>query len=247
MDSVPSSRAGFFGPTGSVVPPVAADRAIYTPLPATDSIASLDPSDGTIQWQKTPHEDDSVSVEFNRPAVKDDLIFVTSWPQRVTAYRTDTGVKRWQRELDEQTLLPPVATEEGVVVPSRTSVRLLDAADGSDLWNRSLDGNAVESAPAVASGTIFVADEREFLHALDLVTGKPLWTLPFDGPTSPVVADDIVYAVRSAVSLVGIDAKSGEKRFEYQPSQVPLSAPIVGDGVLYVTNRNRVIALEEAT
>lgn len=240
-----SPGGGLLGSPRSVVP-VAANGTIYTALPGTNSIVALDPNNGEVQWRQTHHKDDPVSIQFNRPAVKDGLVFVTNWPFQATAYHADTGEQHWQRELDEQTLLPPVATEEGIVVPSRSMVQLLDASDGTVLWKRNLDGNAVESTPAVANGTIFVADELESLHALDLATGKPLWTTPFDGPTAPIVADGVVYAVRSAYSLVAIDAVSGEKRFEYQPSQVPLSTPIVGDGHLYAVNRERVIALEEA-
>lgn len=241
-----SPGPGFFGPADPATP-VAADGTIFTSLPGTNSIAALDPDDGQVEWRRTHHEDDRVSVSFNRPAVADGVVFVTNWPWQVTAYDADSGAQRWQRELDEQTVLAPVATGEGVVVPSRNAVRLLDATDGSRLWKRTHDGNVTESAPAVADGTVFLADERGSMRAFDLETGESLWTTPFDGPTSPVVADGVVYAVRSGFSLVAIDAESGEKRFEYRPSQVPLSTPVVGDGVLYAVNRNRIIALEEAT
>jgi outer membrane protein assembly factor BamB len=115
------------------------------------------------------------------------------------------------------------------------------------VWRYSTNGNAVDSTPAVAAETIFVADEQESLQAIDLETGQQRWAAPFDGPTTPVVADGTVYAVKAGYSLVALDAQSGETLFEYQPSQVPLSTPIVGDGVLYVANRERILALEEAT
>ncbi|WP_394346458.1 PQQ-binding-like beta-propeller repeat protein [Haloarcula amylovorans] len=240
-----SPRPSFFGPADSATP-VTADGTIYTAIPGANAVAALDPDDGGVRWRNTHHEDDAASAEFNRPAVRDGLVFVTNWPRQATAYRAETGERHWQRELDEQMVLAPVATDAGVVVQTRNGVQLLDTADGSTLWSRDLDANAVESAPAVADGTIFAADEQESLHALDLRTGEPRWTTPFDGPTSPVVADGVVYAVRSQVALVAVDAESGEQLFEYEPSEVPLSAPVVGDGVLYATNRRRVIALEEA-
>lgn len=240
-----SPGPGFFGPADPATP-VAADGTIYTAIPGTNSIAALDPDDGRILWRST-YEDDKVSAAFNRPAVMDGIVFVTNWPRQVTAYDAETGAKRWQRKLDEQTVLAPVATEAGLVVPTRNDIRLLDATSGDRLWIRTHDGNITESAPAVADGIVFLADEQGSMHARDLETGESLWTTPFDGSTSPVVADGVVYAVRSGFSLVAIDAASGEKRFEYRPSQVPLSPPIVGDGVLYAVNRERVIALEEAT
>lgn len=238
-----SPRPGLFGPAESVSP-VAVDETIYTAVPGTDSVVALDAGSGQVRWRTTHAEDEAVSVEFNRPAVRDGRVFVTNWPYQATAYDTDTGEQHWQRELDEQMVLAPAATSEGLVVPSRNRVWLLDTTDGTTRWTYTTDGNAVESTPAVADGRVFVADEQESLHALDLETGEQLWTTPFDGPTTPVVADGVVYAVRSLYSLVAIDAVTGEIRFEYEPSQVPLSPPIVGDGVLYATNRRRVIALE---
>jgi outer membrane protein assembly factor BamB len=241
-----SAGGGFFGPADAE-PPVTAGGVIFTALPGTNSVVALDPNNGQVQWRRAHHEDDAVSAEINRPAVKDGLVFVTNWPKQAAAYRAGTGERRWLVELDDQLLHPPVATDEGVVVPSREFVYLLDTADGSELWRYSTDGNATESTPAVADETVFAADERESLHAIDLVTGRQRWTAPFDGPTTPVVADGTVYAVESGYSLVAIDAESGETLFEYRPSQVPLSTPIVGDGVLYAANRERVLALEETS
>lgn len=244
-DGPQSAGGGFLGPADPATP-VTADGTIYSALPGTNSIVALGPNDGRVQWRRTHHEDDAVSAAFNRPAVKDGLVFVTNWPHQATAYQAGSGERRWQRELDEQMILAPVATDEGVVVPSRSGVQLLDTADGTTLWKRDLDGNATESVPAVADGTIFVADELESLHAVDLATGEPKWSVPFQGPTAPVVADGCVYAVRSQFELVAIDATTGEKRFTYEPTQIPLSTPIVGDGVLYAANRERILALAEA-
>ena len=240
-----SAGGGFFGPADADTP-VTADGVIYTALPGTNSVVALDPNNGQVQWRQTHHEDDPVSAEINRPAVKDGIVFVTNWPKQAAAYRAETGEQQWLVELDDQLLLPPIATDQGVVVPSREFVYFLDPTDGSEVWRYSTDGNATESTPAVADGTIFVADEQDSLHAIVLETGEQRWTAPFDGPTTPVIADGTVYAVKSGYSLVAIDAETGETLFEYRPSQVPLSTPIVGDGVLYVANRKRVLALEEA-
>ena len=240
-----SPAPGFFGPADAATP-VTANGTIYTPVPGTNSLVALDPNSGAVQWTQTHHEDEAISDTYSRPAVFDGSVFVTAWPEQATAYDAETGDRRWNRAVGEQMVLPPVATDAGVVIPTRESVQLRDRTDGSLLWERDLDGNATESTPAVADGTIFVADEQEALHALDLETGEPRWTTPFGGHTTPVVADDRIYAVESLGRLRAFYVASGEQRFEYQPSDVPLSPPIVGDGVLYAATRDRVIALEEA-
>ncbi|SFR96590.1 Outer membrane protein assembly factor BamB, contains PQQ-like beta-propeller repeat [Halomicrobium zhouii] len=235
---------GLLGP-GEPTTPVAAGGTVYVPIPGTNSVAAVDPNDGSVRWRQTHHADSPISGPYNRPAVADGAVFVTAWPHQATAYDAETGSQRWHREIDDQMVLPPVATDEGIVVPTRESVHLLDAGDGHTIWKRNLDANVTESAPAVADGTVFVVDELASIYALDLATGETLWTAPFDGKTSPVVADGVVYAVRSQFELVAVDAATGEKRFAYEPDQIPLSTLVVGDGVLYAANRERVIALRE--
>jgi outer membrane protein assembly factor BamB len=196
-------------------------------------------------WERTVIEDDAVSAQSRRPAVRDGTVHVTSWPYRAAAYDAATGDRQWRRDLDDQLVLPPVATPLGVVVPSRQYAWLLDSEDGTTLWRRDLDGNATESTPAVADGRVFLTDEQGSLYALDLATGETEWTAPLDGVAAPVVADGVVYAVRSGVELLAFDAATGDRRFRFTPSQVPLSPPAVGDGRVYLSNRQRVVALEE--
>ncbi len=240
-------RATGSGYLGSLapVPAVTAGSRVFTPVAGTNDVVAVDPANGDVAWERVVNEDDTVSSQPRRPAVRDGTVYVTSWPSRTRAYDATTGERRWRRDLDDQLLLPPVATTEGVVVPSRQYVWLLDPDDGTTLWRRDLDGNATESAPAVADGRVFLTDEQGSLYALDLATGETDWTASFDGATAPVVADGVVYAVRSGVELLAFDAATGDRQFRFSPSQVPLSPPAVGDGTLYLSNRQRVVALED--
>ena len=239
-----ASRSSYLGSI-TPVPAVTAGGRVFTPVTGTNDLVAVDPANGDVVWNRVVHDDDTVGARPRRPAVREGTVYVTSWPHRATAYDAATGDRRWRRDLDDQLVLPPVATPAGVVVPSRQSVWLLDPDDGTTLWRRDLDGNATESAPAVADGRVFLSDERGSLYALDLATGETEWTTPFDGDTAPVVADGVVYAVRSGVELLAFDAATGDRRFRFSPSQVPLSPPAVGDGRLYLSNRQRVVALEE--
>lgn len=241
----PSATGSSYFGSVAPVPAVTAGGRVFTPVAGTNDLVAVDPANGEVVWERTLIEDDAVSAQSRRPAVRDGTVYVTSWPYRATAYDAATGEQQWRRELDDQLLLPPVATPAGVVVPSRQYVRLLDSEDGTTLWRRDLDGNATESTPAVADGRVFLTDEQGSLYALDLATGETEWTAPFDGVAAPVVADGVVYAVRSGVELLAFGAATGDRRFRYTPSQVPLSPPAVGDGVLYLSNRHRVVALEE--
>lgn len=242
--STPSHR-GFFGATATEnATPVTSGATVVTATPDRESIVALDADDGEVRWQVTP-TDDGASVSFNRPAVRDGVVYATAWPYRVSAYDLATGNRRWHRELDEQMLLAPVATPAGLVVLARESLRLLDPTNGSPKWRYDHGGNVTESTPAVADGLVVAPNDDGELHAVELASGERAWRAPFEGAGAPVVADGVVYAVRSDYELVALDAATGDRRFTHEPDQVPLSAPVVADGRLYATNRRRVLALED--
>ncbi|MDS0280977.1 PQQ-binding-like beta-propeller repeat protein [Haloarcula onubensis] len=241
----PDHRDPFASMSGERPTPVAAGGTVVTPTPDRASLLALDADDGEVRWQRTP-TDDEASVSFTRPAVREGVVYTTAWPYRVAAYDLASGTRQWHCELDEQMLLAPVATEDGLVVLSRESVWSLDPADGSTRWRYGHGGNVTESAPAVADGLVVAPTEDGTLDAVDLATGERAWRVPFSGNGAPVVGDGVVYAVRSYYELVAFDADTGQRRFTYEPEQVPLSAPVVAGGRLYAANRRAILALEEA-
>lgn len=234
-------RSSFFG-AEQPAPPVAVDDTVYAPVPNTGDVVALEADNGRERWRRTIEYDDEYSTTLHRPAVRNGVVFVTGWPYQVRAFDAKTGRELWNEEHDDQTVLAPTATEDGVVVPFRDGVTMYDA-DGEQRWNRNLDGNAIEGAAAVAEGRVFVADGTESLHVLDLETGDEEWMVPFGREATPVVADGIVY-VADGPRLIAFDAATGEQRFSHE-AELYFSSPAVGDGVLYVVGDNRVLALEE--
>ncbi|WP_218143075.1 PQQ-binding-like beta-propeller repeat protein [Halopenitus malekzadehii] len=224
--------------------PVAVDGTIYTPVVGTNDLVAVNAANGSVHWRTTVVDDEVISASFGRPAVDDDAVYIANWPNRVSAYDRTDGTLLWQREREEQMQLSTSVTDAGVVVTTRSGVALLDTDDGEPIWERDLDGNATSGAPAVTTERVLVGDGLEEFHALDLETGEVEWSIPFEGETKPVVADGIVYAVERNASLVALDVDSGEERFRYEPPEVPLSPPIVGDERLFLVNRSRILALE---
>jgi len=228
----------------TVVPPVTADGTVYA-APGAEQVVALGANDGAVEWRARPTGTEYDGGQCNRPAVRDGRVFVTSYPYTAAAFDAETGSQRWARDLDEQLVLAPVATAAGVVVQTRSGVVLLDTADGTPQWRRSLETNVTEGAPAVADGRVFLADDEETLYALDLASGETLWTATVRDSGSPVVADGVVYTVESGGRIVAVDAVSGRRRFTFDLERTTVSAPVVGDGRLYLTSFDGVMALEE--
>ncbi|NUB93323.1 PQQ-binding-like beta-propeller repeat protein [Haloterrigena sp. SYSU A121-1] len=239
--SAGESGFDFFGST-EVPPPVTVDETVYGVVPETSDVVALEADSGRERWRRTVEYSDIASEALRRPAVRDGTVFVTAWPHQLRAFDAETGDEEWRDELDEQTVLAPTATDDAVVVPTRSGVTTYEA-DGSDVrWKRDLEGNATEGAAAVADGTVFLADSNQSLHALDLETGDEEWSVSFATPTTPVVADGVVYVTNGA-EIIAFDAETGDELFAYE-SEWTFSPPAVGDGVLYAVDGDRLLALE---
>lgn len=239
----PAGESGFdfFGPT-EAPPPVSVDGTVYGVVPETSDVVALEADSGRERWRRSIAYSDIASEAPRRPAVKDGTVFATAWPYQIRAFDAETGEEEWHDELDEQMVLAPTATDDAVVVPTRSGVTTYEA-DGSDIrWKRDLEGNATEGAAAVADGTVFVADGDQSLHALDLETGDEEWSISFPTPTTPAAADGVVYVTNGA-ELIALDAETGDEQFTYE-SEWSFSPPAVGDGVLYIVDGDRLLALE---
>ncbi|WP_440763784.1 outer membrane protein assembly factor BamB family protein [Natronorubrum sp. DTA7] len=238
------TSASFFG-SPETPSPVAVGGTVYAAVPDTSDIVALEADNGRERWRRDLSTDDYVSVTPRRPAVRDGTVFVAAWPYQLRAFDAETGDERWSEQLEDQMVLAPTATGDAVVVPTRSGVVTYEA-DGSGVrWTSDLEGNATDGAAAVAEGTVFVTDDGTdgALHALDLESGDEEWAVSMGRGVRPVVADGVVYGT-GGYELFGLDAETGEQRFSHE-SEWHFSPPSIGDGVLYIVDGDRVLALEE--
>ena len=232
--------------------PVAAGEMVYAIAPDTDRVVAIDGSSGRLKWERTIG--DERSTGSNRPAVHDGTVYVSSRPGDVVAIDAETGDRHWSvrpgphadSSLQYRHFSPPTVTDDGLVIPDREGVTLIDPTDGSVLWEYTYDGNATDGSAAVANGTVFVTDGAESLHAIDLERGEREWTADYGPDTDPVVADGVVYLGYQVSELVAIDAETGDRRWTYEDSTY-FTQPIVADDVLYVLTDEGLLALEEAS
>jgi outer membrane protein assembly factor BamB len=101
-------------------------------------------------------------------------------------------------------------------------------------WSANID--VFTSSPAVASGIAYVGSYDYNLHAMDAVTGQPLWSAPtkFDIDCSPAVADGVVYVGSDDTNLYAFNAATGEQIWKAGTGFDVASSPAVVDGTVYV-------------
>ncbi|HEY7423987.1 MAG TPA: PQQ-binding-like beta-propeller repeat protein [Gemmataceae bacterium] len=102
------------------------------------------------------------------------------------------------------------------------------------LWKFSTK-DAIEGAPVLAGGVVYVGSFDEHLYALDLETGKEKWKYkagPFKA--SPAVRGGAVYVGDADGLFHCVDAAKGEKRWTFQTDgEIASGANFSGDLILF--------------
>ncbi len=173
-----------------------------------------------------------VLATFGRPAISlhSGLVIVGTGEGKVLALRLADGALAWSYDYGEpfesavslfDVVVRGELSEEVAFVGSRDGNLLaLRVADGTLVWKTNVDGDV--RAPASRSGNLLiVANANNQVHALEIATGKPLWSarrpppskLTVIGHASPLVADGVVYAAFSDGYVEAYDVTDGGRRW----------------------------------
>lgn len=130
-------------------------------------------------------------------------------------------------------------------------VKALDAADGSQIWQRKL-GEPLSAGPVAAAGRLLVADRKGGFYALDIQDGEQLWQSELGSEilAAPRQARGVVIARAGNGKVYGLEAESGEQLWAFERAVPPLtlrqrSAPAVaGSSVVVGLENGRLVALD---
>jgi outer membrane protein assembly factor BamB len=180
----------------------------------------------------------------------------------------------WRFKTAGRVLSTP-AVEGDLVYIASTDGRLyaLDRLSGAERWRFATEG-PISSSPAVAHGLVYVSSVDGYVHAVDAATGRRRWRFttrgerrftapgihgaiprsermpdPFDVfLSSPTVAGDVLYIGSGDQHVYALNARTGDKLWEFATGDVVHASPAVVDGVVYIGSWDRnLYALDAAT
>jgi outer membrane protein assembly factor BamB len=184
--------------------------------------------------------------------------------QRVFAFDKRTGEIVWSaapggfpKDMNTQSV-PVVATIEGrrVLINGNAdgTVYGLDVKDGSTLWSFRFGKRGLNSTPVVAGNVVFIGHSEENLDTPDMgrlvafrasgtgdiTDSAEVWRINqlAVGFPSPVLHDDVLYAIDNSANLYAIEAKTGKVLWEQSVGTVGKGSAVWADGKLYVTEVN---------
>ena len=102
-------------------------------------------------------------------------------------------------------------------------------------WHKALKGG-IYSTPVTDGNSLFIGDDIGCMYALNLRSGKTLWT--FDTGMrivgSPAVSDGVVVFGSANYNIYGLDAKTGKKLWHITTNQAVMGAATIHEGVAYI-------------
>jgi len=175
-------------------------------------VASLDPSNGAVQWQTT------VSTPIHSaPTVASGRVFVITTDNEILTFDVNSGAVSW----DYQAIVEPArilaasspAVSSDTVVAAFASGELVAfrSSNGNELWNevlsRTTRNNALSEIRDVAGRPVIY---RGDVYAVDLRTGQSRWSLPVAGITTPWPTGDVVYVTSTAGEVICVARETGQ-------------------------------------
>lgn len=207
------------------------------------------------------------------PAVVNGIVYVGSWDGRLYALDARTGKVRWFAQTGDHitsslahiTSSPTVV--KGVVYVGSWDHKLYAFnADGcsqspcSPLWVSAPTVNSIFSSPVVNNGIVYVGSQDGNLYAYNATgcDGKtsscnPLWSIQLGIPTSsqpgvpssPAVANGIVYVGSWDSKVYAIDTTTHSVKWSYLTGGMIWSSPAIVNGLIYIgSTDNKLYALD---
>jgi outer membrane protein assembly factor BamB len=240
--------------------PVAAEPA-PAPAPTAPAAIANDAPKGEIV---TAEVEKMNSGEYGRPPVKFRPGHVSPRKPAPTT-RTATGFQ--VQFASHATITTPTVYDRAVIVSGGFKSKELyayEATTGKPRWAIDLHDDG-PSSPACESGACVISTESCTIFAIDVKTGKQLWSFWLGDPltSAPTIANERVFASYPAAStsdpkkprppgashaLAAFELKTGKILWQLWLDSDVMSAPVaVGDFVYVTTFKGTVIKLEQAT
>ncbi len=124
-----------------------------------------------------------------------------------------------------------------------------DITNTGQIWSYDLQRHCC-STPSIYKDLVFVADCGQYIHCVDINTGKPYWTHNTEGEIwgSTLVADGKVYVGTRRRDFLVFAASKDKQIISSIKLDSPInSTPVAANGVLYVTTMKTLYALKKTT
>lgn len=216
------------------------------------------------------------------PVIEDDTVYVGSRDHKFYALDARTGTLKWATDIDHQISREALVTSEHIVVHCMSQglapdvVYVLRKEDGQVMW--STEGKGSATYPSLGGNIVYYGlSDKEirqeassfFVNAVELDTGRLLWTLELQGrrPNETYTSADLVYVTAftgghsihlpddtvtyapTAIHVYAVNASTGKLVWEFKGGDGALSSPplAVGPKQIFFVVEEGLYAVDKST
>lgn len=240
------------------VRPVLYNRTVYTTINNAGKVLAIDAKTGALKWiytfepwQEPMDKEYWVSYDSAFPAVSKGtviLIAQVEYIERGMEGPNELVVEYIEGMGEDIPIEPETEYPDGLAPDKKTFTRVfaLDAPNGEEIWNYSIDMDFGLSGrtPIVYNDLVYFGLDDE-IATRSLGTGRPIWSTDVSCPQVYAVSDGKVFASAGS-DVVALDAYDGSLVWRRQGSSGPLS---VYGGLVYVGifGNENLLVLDENT
>ena len=219
--------------------PAVADGTVYV-TDVAGGLHAREAASGAHRWSTKVSNRVDPTVFGNLPAVVGGTAYVDAASGKgPAAVDTADGTVRWQRDVPG--FHDPVTDGDLIVGGDGRAVYAVEAATGETRWT--VERARPTTVPVVLAGDRVFAQFEGGVEALSASDGSRQWrSTPSDavGSGTDVLATDGTLLVAGSEGLAGVDAASGEGRWEVD---VEVDTVVAGDGVAFAFYGSRLRGL----
>lgn len=227
------------------------------------TLFALDRHDGRTRWSHDV-KPNGRATSFHGDALVTDSVIVIGTDggnqpdhgSHIWAFALDSGAVRWVCPVEDGIVSDIVRAGDRLLAITRPdSLLCLDLASGRRQWSFAGTGDDSDSkfifrSPAVAGGQTFFGDGAGRVHALDLDSGRLLWTRAIGTTISTgilVIGDELVLADEHG-RVYRLDQATGAIRANIRAGATFIGPPIaVGPSLVVFAGEQSIVCLDLAT
>ena len=245
-----------------------ADGRLFAATGYAEALA-IDASSGAVSWRQRLS-----APARGAPAVEGGRLYVATLDNKTHALDAADGSVLWTHDsIEEQTALlggasPAVAHGATVSAYSSGEIVALKIENGRELWSDNLTAARradfiaaladVQAAPVVHDGRLYALSNSGRAGAIDMRSGRRIWTKEFGGLHMPWLAGTHLFAVTERGEVVAAEAATGAVRWvmplaryedeEDRTGRIDWAGPVLAGGRLVVAgSHGEIVFLDPET
>ncbi|CDH23896.1 outer membrane protein assembly factor BamB [Xenorhabdus bovienii] len=195
--------------------------------------------------------------------VSGERLYVGTEQAKVIALDTTNGKVEWESSVAGEALSRPVVSDGLVLIHTGNGLlQALNETNGSAVWSVNMDTPSLsvrgESAPAVAYGAAIVGGDNGRISAVLMSQGQLIWQQRIaqmtgsteigrlnDVDMTPVISNNIIYAIAYNGNLVAMDMRSGQLIWKRDIGSVN-EMVVTNDHIFIVDQNDRILSLRKS-